>query len=94
MHSGRVLYGLGSLMKMVIRSLPIKDPHLKERQESWIINLGLVHLLEPFSPLDHMGPEPIVEEEVWVHISPPSVMSSNLIFSCLLNPMEGVLGDL
>ena len=81
-------------METVIGSFPIKDPHSKKRQESWIVNLGPVHLSEPFSPSDHVGPKTIIEEEVRVCVPPPLVMSSNLVFSCLPNPMEGVLGDL
>ena len=54
----------------------------------------MIHLSEPFSPSDHVGPESIIKEEVRICVSPPPVMSSNLVFSHLLDPIEGVLGDL
>ena len=49
---------------------------------------------KPFSSLDHMGPEAIVEEEVRIHISPPSFVCSLDVLSGFLDTMESVLGDL
>ena len=89
-----MLHGLGSLVHTVIGSFPVKDPHSKERQESWIIDLGLVHLLEPLCPLNHMGPESIIKKEVGICIPPPPVMDSDLVLSRFPNPVEGILGDL
>ena len=53
-----------------------------------------VHLPKPFSPLDHVGPEPIVKEEVGIDVLPPLIVGSYLVFSSLQNPMEGILGNL
>ena len=41
-----------------------------------------------------MGPQPIIEEEVWEDIIPPPMVCSRLILSFLKDPMEGILGDL
>ena len=49
--------------------------------------------MKPFSPLNHMGPQPIIEEEIWEDIIPPLMVCSRLILP-LMNPMEGILGDL
>ena len=46
--------------------------------------------------MDHVGPKPIIKEEVWVHVPPPPIMDDHLIiqFPCFPNTMEGILGDL
>ena len=49
---------------------------------------------EPFSPTDHMGPQPIVKVEVQEDVIPPAMVCSHLILPLLANPMEGSLGDL
>ena len=51
---------------------------------------------EPFSPLNHVHPEPIVEEEVRIHVPPPPIMNDRLViwFPRLPDPVEGVLGNL
>ena len=41
-----------------------------------------------------MGPQPIVEEQVWEDVIPPVMVCSCLILSLLVDPMEGILGDL
>ena len=58
--------------------------------------MGLINLLEPLRSLDHVGPKLIVEEEIWIDISPPSIMDDGLIIRLprLLDTMEGVLGNL
>ena len=50
--------------------------------------------MEPLSPTNHMGPQPIIKEQVWKDIVPPVMVCSRLVLSLLANPMEGVLGDL
>ena len=58
--------------------------------------MSLINLLEPFCPLDHVGPEPIIKEEVRVDIPPPSVMDNCIVIqlSSFPNAMKGVLGNL
>ena len=87
-------HGLSGLVHTVVRGFPVDNPHLKKRQEDWIVNLGSVHLSKPFCPSDHVGPKPIIEEEVWIHIMPPLVVGSDCIFYSFHDSMEGILGDL
>ena len=73
---------------------PVKDPHLKQRQEGRIVDLGPIHLLKPLCPSNHMGPESIVKKEVWICVSPPLIVGSLCVLSCLRDPVEGILGNL
>ena len=41
-----------------------------------------------------MGPQPIIEEEVWEDIIPPPMVCSHLVLPLLADPMEGILGNL
>ena len=41
-----------------------------------------------------MGPQPIIEEEVWEDIIPPLMVCSHLILPILADPVEGVSGNL
>ena len=82
------------LVHSIIGSFPVEDPHLKQRQEGWIIDLRLIHLSNPLRPSDHMGPKPIVEEQVWIRIPPPPNVGSLRVLSSFHNSVEGVLGDL
>ena len=50
--------------------------------------------MEPLSPVDHMGPQPIIEEQVRKDVVPPAMVGGHLILSLLADPMEGILGDL
>ena len=50
--------------------------------------------MEPFSPLDHMGPQLIVKVQVQEDVVPPAMMGRRLILPILANPMEGGLGNL
>ena len=95
-HSGRMLNSLHGLMKSVIWTSPVKDLHLEQVQENRIIDASPIYLLKPFYSSDHVCPEPIIKEEVWVYIPPPSVVNNHLViwFPCLPNTMEGILGDL
>ena len=78
-HSHRVLNHLGHLVKTIIGASPIQDPHLEQVKKDWIIDVSLIHPSKPFHPLDHIGPEPIVEEEIWVHIPPSSIMDHGFV---------------
>ena len=85
---------LSGLVKTIVRSLPIEDPHAQQRQQRGVVNLHLVDHTEPFSPLDHMGPQPIVKEQVREDVIPPAMVHHRLILPLLADAMEGVLGDL
>ena len=85
---------LGSLMETIVGSLPVEDPHVQKRQQRWIIDLCSVDYTKPLSPTDHMGPQPIIEEQVWKDVIPPAMVSSHLILPLLADPMKGILGDL
>ena len=50
--------------------------------------------MEPFSPSDHMGPQPIVKVQVREDVIPPAMVCSRLVLPLLTDPMEGSLGDL
>ena len=41
-----------------------------------------------------MGPQPIVEEQVWEDVVPPLMMGSRLILPLFVDSVEGILGDL
>ena len=85
---------LRCLVETIVRSLPVKDPHTQQRQQRSIIDLRLVDHTEPFSPLDHMGPQPIVKEQVRENVIPPAMVCSHLVLPLLADPVESILGDL
>ena len=85
---------LRGLVKMVVRSLPIEDPHVQQRQQRSVIYLHPIDHSEPFSPSDHMGPQPIVKVQVREDVAPPAMVSGCLILPRFANPMESGLGDL
>ena len=93
-HSSGVSDSLGGLVHTIVWNPPVNNPHPKKRQEGWIVDLGLIHLLEPFGPSDHVGPKTIIKEEVWIYIMPPLIVGGFSILPSLDDPMEGVLGDL
>ena len=93
-HSGLMQNCLSHLVKTIIGSLPIYNPHLEQRREGQIIDLCLIHYLEPFSPSDHVRPKSIIKEEVRENIIPPPMVGSLHILPLLDNPMEGVPGNL
>ena len=59
-----------------------------------MVDLCPIDNKEPFSPSDHVGPQPIIEIEVWEDVIPPVMVCSRLILPLLVNSVEGVLGDL
>ena len=85
---------LSCLVKMIIWSTPVEDPHMKQGQQGRIVDLPSVDHTKPFGPTDHMGPQLIIEEEVWEDVIPPSMVCSHLVLPLLTDPMEGVLGNL
>ena len=85
---------LSCLVKTIVGSFPIEDPHTQQRQQWSILDLCSINHTEPFSPSDHMGPQPIIKIQVWEDVAPPAMVSCHLILPLLANPMEGVLGDL
>ena len=50
--------------------------------------------MKPFSPSDHMGPQPIVKEQVREDVIPPAMVCRRLILPILTDPVEGGLGNL
>ena len=85
---------LSHLVKTIIWSLPVEDPHPKKRQQRRIVDLPLVDHTKPLGAPDHMGPQPIVKEEIWEDVIPPPMVCSRLILPLLANSVEGILGDL
>ena len=84
---------LSRLVKTIVGSFPIKNPHPEKRQQRQIIDLPTIYHTKPFSP-DHVSPQPIVKEEVREDVIPPTMVCSCCILSLFDDPMEGILGDL
>ena len=85
---------LCGLVEAIVRSLPIEDPHAQKRQQRQIVDLCTVDHMKPLCPADHIGPQPIIKVQVWEDIIPPVMVCSRLVLPLLVDPMEGVLGDL
>ena len=85
---------LSCLVKMIVGSLPVKNPHLEKRQERHVIDFHLVHEPKPLSTMDHVHPKPIVKEEVREDVIPPAMVCSLHILPFFDNPIEGILGNL
>ena len=85
---------LRSLMEMIIQSLPVEDPHAQQRQQRQIVDLRPIDHTQPFGPMDHMGPQPIIKEQVRKDVIPPAMVCRRLVFPLLADPVEGILGDL
>ena len=79
---------------MIVRSLPIEDPHAQQRQQGSVVYFCPINLSEPFGPSDHVSPQLIIKVQVQEDVVPPAMVSSRLIFPHLANPVEGILGDL
>ena len=94
-HDGSIMSDcLGSLVETIIWSLPVEDPHAQQQQQRWIFDLCLINHMKPLGPTDHMGPQPIIKEQVWKHVVPPSMVCSRLVLPLLANSIKGILGDL
>ena len=87
---------LGCLVKMIVGTSPVQDSHSEQVEENWIVNMGLINMLEPLHSSDHVHPELIVKEEIWVHIPPPPVLNNSLVIRLILldHPVVGILGYL
>ena len=95
-HSPGMSNHLCCLMKTIVGTSPVQNPHLEQAEEDQIVDTSPIHLSKPFCPSDHIGPEPIIEVEVQIHVPPPMVIDNCLVIwlPCLLNAMEGILGYL
>ena len=78
-HCGRMVDHLGYSVKTIVGTGPVQDPHLEQAKKDQVINVSLIDHSEPFCSLDHIGPEAIIKEEVWVYIPPPLIMDDHLI---------------
>ena len=67
---------------------------MQQQQQRSVVNLRPIDFSEPFSPLDHMGPQLIIKVQVREDIVPPTMVCSRCILPCLEDPVEGILGDL
>ena len=85
---------LSRLMKTIVGSLPIKDPHSEKRKKRRIVDLRTINHSEPFSPLDHVRPQAVVKEEIRENVIPPAMVCSHLVLPLFDNPMKGILGNL
>ena len=96
LHSCRVLNGLCHLVHMIIETGPVKDPHAEQAEQHRIVNSSLIYPSKPLHSLDHVHPELIVKEEIWVYISPPLVLNNSLVIRLILldHPVVGILGYL
>ena len=82
------------LVKMIVGSLPIEDPHMQQRQQRSVVYFCMIDDSEPFSPSDHMGPQTIIKVQVREDVVPPTMVCGRLVLPRLANPVEGILGDL
>ena len=85
---------LSRLVKTIIGSLPIQDPHPEKRQQRWIVDLCTIYHTEPFSPSDHVCPQAVIKEEVREDVIPPAMVGSRRVLPLFDDPMERVLGNL
>ena len=67
---------------------------MQQRQQRSIVNLRSIYHSEPFSPSDHVGPQPIIKEQVQEDVIPPAMVCSRLVLPIFVDPVEGILGDL
>ena len=70
---------LRHLVHPIIGTSPVKDHHSEQTEEDQIVDMSLINLSKPFSPLDHVGPKTIIEEEVQVYVPPPPVVNNSLV---------------
>ena len=85
---------LHGLVKTIVGSFPVEDPHVQQRQQRGIVDLHTIDHTKPFSSMDHMGPQLIVKEEIQEDVIPPAMVHSRLVLPLLANPVEGGLGNL
>ena len=58
-HGCGMSNGLNYLIKTIVGTGPVQDPHLEQAEEDQIIDMSLINLLKPLHPSDHIGPETI-----------------------------------
>ena len=88
-----MLNSLGCLVKMIVGTS--QDSHSEQVEENWIVNMGLINMLEPLHSSDHIHSQSVIKEKVQVHIPPPPIVNNSLIiWFPLPDSMEGILGDL
>ena len=85
---------LSRLVQTIIGSFPIKDPHPEKGQQGRIVDLHTIHHSEPFSPSNHVCPQPIIEEKVREDVIPPVMVCSRRILPFFDDSVKGILGDL
>ena len=85
---------LCSLVETIIWSLPVEDPHVQQWQQRQIVDLRPVDYTKLFGPADHMGPQPIIKEQVQEDVIPPPMVCSHLVLPLLADSVECILGDL
>ena len=61
MHGSGVSDCLIHLVKTIIGTGPVQDPHLEQAKENRIINMSPIDHSKPFSSPDHIGPKLIIE---------------------------------
>ena len=81
---------------MIVGTSPVQDSHSEQVEENWIVDMGLINMLEPLHSSDHICPQLVIKEKVWVHVPPPLIVNDSLViwFPLLPDSMEGILGDL
>ena len=77
-ESSGVSHYLGHLVKTIVGTCLIKDSHVEEVDQGWIIDFSPIQMLKPLRSSNHMGPGPIIPKEVRVHVVratlPPSML--------------------
>lgn len=69
---------------------------MKQVDQDRIIDSRIIYLLKPFHALDHVHPEMIIEEKIWVHVPPLLILNDSPIIGFILvdHPEVGVPGYL
>lgn len=81
-HHGQALNSLSCLVKMIIWTCPVKDSHAEQVNQNQIVHLAPIDPSGSFCASDHVCPQSIVEEEVWVHVPLPLVLDDSLVVRC------------
>ena len=59
-----MLNSLGCLVKMIVGTSPVQDSHSEQVEENWIVNMGLINMLEPLHSSDHIHSQSVIKEKV------------------------------
>ena len=57
-----MLNSLGCLVKMIVGTS--QDSHSEQVEENWIVNMGLINMLEPLHSSDHIHSQSVIKEKV------------------------------